>query len=199
MIRFRVALVALLLLTATAWASAPPSQVSWTRAALARLPETKDDRVSETRDAELDALAAALAETAVGAPRSPHEWIALELSVGSNETNFAGRLLRGECRLERHECDSVKLKDGTWFARARGWGQVHRNSVNAQLWDAAETDVEAQTKLVDQRLRSAYWTCARSGEAWVRATLNAYLGVRCGANWPGLDRRVATFNAVVAR
>jgi len=194
------ALIALMLLVSTAaFAGEGSRHAAWTRAALERLPQTPDDRVSASRPVELDALANSIAAVSQSAPRSPREWTALMLAVGSNETNFAGRLLRGECRLERRECDSVRRKDGTWFARARGWGQVHRNSQNAALWDTAETDIEAQTKLVDQRLRSAYWTCARSGEPWVRATLNAYLGVRCGANWPGLAKREATYAAVVSR
>ncbi len=186
-------IVALLLLTTAAFASAP-SHVDWTRAALGRLPATAEDRVSETRPVELDTLASSIAEVSRSAPRSPQEWSALLMAVGSNETNFAGRLLRGQCRLERHECDSVKRKDGTWYARARGWGQVHRNQKNAELWDAAETDVVAQTKLVDAQLRMAYWQCSRSGVPWAQATLNAYFGVRCGATWPGLDKRIATFN-----
>jgi hypothetical protein len=192
------ALIALLLLVTTAAAASTPHQ-DWVRASLGRLPQTQDDRVSESRGAELDQLASSIAAASVNAPRSPREWSALMLAVGSHETNFAGRLLRGQCRVERHECDSIRRKDGTWFARARGWGQVHRNSQNAAIWDAAETDIEQQTKLVDQRLRSAYWTCARSGEPWVTATLNAYFGARCSSKWPGLDKRVATFQAVVGR
>lgn len=192
-------LTALALLTVTAAAAAPPQHVSWTRAALERLPQTAEDRVSESRPVELDALAASIAEASRNAPRAPQEWTALLLAVGSNETNFAGRLLRGECRLERHECDSVKLKDGTWFARARGWGQVHRNTRNAALWDSAETDIAAQTKLVDKQLRMAYWTCARSGVPWLRATLNAYAGRMCGAAWRGLAAREATYALAVSR
>lgn len=191
-------LAALAILLATAIAAAGGSDISWARAALAGLPQTPDDRASGTRGAELDALATSIAEVSRNAPRPPREWSALLMAVGSNETNFAGRLLRGQCRLERHECDSVKLKDGTWFARARGWGQVHRNTRNAELWDAAETDIVAQTKLVDHQLRSAYWTCARSGQPWVTATLNAFAGVRCGASWPGLDKRVSTYTKLLA-
>lgn len=153
--------------------------------------------MSETRSSELDQLARAIAGASVKAPRSPVEWSSLLVAIGSHETNFAGRLLRGECRLEKRECDATKGKDGKLYARARGWGQVWRNTLNAETWDAAETDVDAQTRLVDQQLRRAYWTCARSGVHWVVGTLNAYKGVRCDATWPGLDKRVATFNASV--
>lgn len=194
-------LLALCVLLLTAFASAETSESahrSWVRAGLERLPKTPEDRASSTRSTELDQLAAAIGEVSAKAPRSPREWSALLMAIGSNETNFAGRLLRGECRLDRHECDAAKGKDGKWFARARGWGQVHRNTRNAALWDAAESDIAAQTKLVDHQLRSAYWTCAKSGQPWVRATLNAYFGVRCGADWPGLAKREATFQRTLA-
>lgn len=190
-------LLALAVLLFTGLATAAPTHQDWVRVRLARLPQTTEDRASVSRSAELDQLAAAIAAVSHDAPRPPQEWSALMLAIGSHESNFSGRLLRGECRLDKHECDAAKAKDGTWFARARGWGQVHRNDRNADLWDAAERDVVAQTKLVDQRLRSAYWTCARSGVPWVRATLNAYLGVRCGADWPGLSKREATFQHLV--
>lgn len=177
--------------------AAPPQHVARVRLALERIPKTPEDRVSETRGAELDALAASIAAVAVKAPRSPAEWQSLHVAVGSNETNFAGRLLRGQCRLERRECDAVKRKDGTWLQRAKGWGQVHENLNNRQLWAIADTDIDAQTKLVDEQLRRAYWTCARSGVPWLVGTLNAYKGVRCDAQWPGLDKRIATYNNAV--
>jgi hypothetical protein len=110
---------------------------------------------------------------------------------------MAGRLLRGECRLEKRECDAYKGRDGKLYARARGWGQVWRNSRNAELWDSAETDVVAQTKLVDAGLRAAFHTCSRSGVPWVAATLSAYSGRRCGAEWRGLEARLATFARVL--
>lgn len=190
----RKTLFALPLLVATAaLASPPPGHVARVHLALDRIPKTPEDRVSESRPAELDALALSIAEVSEHAPRSPVEWSSLHVAVGSNETNFSGRLLRGECRLERRECDAIKLKDGTWFARAKGWGQVHENQLNAPLWAVADHDIAAQTRLVDGQLRRAYWTCARSGVPWVRATLNAYAGRMCGATWRGLAAREATY------
>lgn len=186
-----------LLVATAALASPPPGHVARVRAALERIPKTPEDRVAETRAAELDQLALSIAGVSVKAPRPPVEWQSLHVAVGSNETNFAGRLLRGECRLAKRECDAAKGKDGKLYARARGWGQVWRNAHNAETWDAAETDVAAQTRLVDEQLRRAYWTCARSGVPWLVGTLNAYKGVRCDATWPGLDKRVATFNLAV--
>lgn len=192
----RHALVALALLITTA-ALGSPTHAMWVRVALGRLPQTPDDRASETRPAELDQLATAIADVSRNAPRPPQEWAALMLAVGSNETNFSGRLLRGECRLEKRECDAAKGRDGKLFARARGWGQTHRNTMNAELWDAAETDVVAQTRLVDAGLRSAFATCARSGVPWVAATLSAYSGRRCGAEWSGLQQRLRTYARVL--
>lgn len=194
----RRTLAALPLLVATATLAAPPvGQVARVRLALDRIPKTPEDRVSDSRPVELDTLARSIAEVSASAPRSPVEWSSLHVAVGSNETNFAGRLLRGECRLERRECDSIKLKDGTWFARAKGWGQVHANQHNAELWAIADHDIAAQTRLVDGQLRRAYWTCVRSQVPWLVGTLNAYKGVRCGAQWPGLDKRIASYNAAV--
>lgn len=198
MIRRTLFALPLLVATAVASAEAPPQHVARVRAVLERLPKTPEDRVSESRPTELDQLAHSIARVSVKAPRSPVEWSSLLAAVGSNETNFAGRLLRGECRLEKRECDAAKGKDGKWYARARGWGQTHRNEKNAELWDAAETDIDAQTRLVDRQLRIAFHTCSRSGVPWVRATLNAYFGVRCGADWPGLEKREATFAAAMA-
>lgn len=192
----RSALFGLALLVTTA-AAASTSHRDWVRDRLSALPQTPDDRASSTRPVELDQLAVAIADVSRSAPRPPQEWAALLLSVGSHESNFAGRLLRGECRLERRECDAAKRKDGTWYARARGWGQVWRNDKNGEMWGAAETDIVAQTKLVDAQLRMAYHRCARSGVPWVRATLNGYLGVRCGADWPGLGKREQTFRKLV--
>lgn len=192
-------IVALGLLITSAALATPTTHEQWVRANIARLPQTPEDRASATRAVELDQLASTIASVSKDAPRPAREWSALLLTIGSHETNFAGRLLRGECRLERRECDAVKRKDGTWFARAKGWGQVHSNSLNADLWAMADNDIAAQTKLVDAQLRRAYWTCSRSGQPWAQATINAYLGVRCGADWPGLGKRVATFNVVVAR
>ena len=192
-------LLALSILLVTAFASAepPPSHVARVRLVLERLPKTPEDRVSESRPLELDQLAQAIARVSVKAPRSPVEWSSLHAAVGSHETNFAGRLLRGECRLEKRECDAARRKDGSWFFRAKGWGQVHENKLNESLWAKADTDIDAQTELVDGQLRRAYWTCARSGVPWVIGTLNAYKGVRCNADWPGLHKRVATFDAAV--
>ncbi len=191
-------LVALALITGTAFASAQPAQVLRVRLALSRIPMTPEDRVSESRAAELDALATSIAAVSDQAPRSPVEWSSLHVAVGSNETNFAGRLLRGECRLEKRECDAARGRDGKLYARARGYGQVWRNAHNGETWDAAETDIVAQTKLVDDQLRRAYWTCSRSGTPWLVGTLNAYKGVRCDAVWPGLAKRIATYNAAVS-
>jgi hypothetical protein len=189
-----LAALMLLLLASTA-AGAEPSWLAVQRVQLAleRLPTTPEDRASPSRAAELETLARSIAAASVKAPRPPIEWASLLVAIGSHESNFAGRILRSECR--RHECDSYRGSDGLIYFRARGWGQVHANALNRVLWERAWQDVGAQTELVDLQLRRAYYTCARSGVPWAAATLNAYAGLRCGAKWPGLDKRLATYAA----
>ncbi len=110
------------------------------------------------------------------------------LSVAFNESGLSQRIVEHRCK--KHECDS---------GRAKGLGQVHKNSLNAADWDRADGDLTLQVKMLDDSLRRGYWTCARSGAGFPQGAINGFAGQRCGARWAGLDKRVATFNGLVAR
>ena len=68
--------LALLLVTAFAFADAPPHQ-AWTRAALNRVPASKADRQpdrAELRSQNLDVFAREIARVSEHAPLPPHQW-----------------------------------------------------------------------------------------------------------------------------
>lgn len=182
-------LLALLLLTTTAFASSTPL-VDFTRRAVQSLPTFHEDRDYVDKAEQLEAIAIAVAEHSKAPPAgiAPKQWAALELAIAYSESGLSERIVRHDCK--RHECDS---------GRAKGLGQVHRNALNGADWDRAEGDIALQVKMIDDSLRRGYWTCARSGVPWLQGTINGFAGVRCGAQWPGLDKRVATFNKLVSR
>lgn len=178
----RHSLVALVLLVTTA-ALGGDSHADWCRAAVASLPRFHEDADTEAKRAELDRIALAVAAQSKGAPAPPRAWAALILTVWKHESGLSSRIIANECK--RHECDGGK---------ARGGGQVHKNTLNAADWDAAPGNVEVQVKLTSDALKRAYWTRRRSGAAWDIGTLNAYAGRRCGDFWPGLMSRTDTFD-----
>ncbi len=179
--------LALMLLTTVAWASAPSARhLAWCRAAVASLPRFNEDADTEAKRAELDRIAAAVAVVSISAPLPPREWASAVLTVWKHESGLSSRIIAGNCK--PHECDSGK---------ARGGGQVHRNSLNAADWDAALGNIELQVKLTDDALRRGYNTCARSGVDSFTGTINGYAGRRCGDMWPGLEQRMATWSKLV--
>jgi hypothetical protein len=163
------------------------NHAAWVRAALEALPCFHEDRGNAEKSAQLDTIATAIAEVSREAPRPPREWAALLLTIGYHESTFSLRIHRGECK--PHECDK---------GRARSAWQLHKNLFTAPVWDQLHgiehTDI--QVRAASDALKRAYFTCGRSGVPWLQATLNAYAGRRCSAEWPGLDRRVRTFNAL---
>lgn len=58
-------------------------------------------------------------------------------------------------------------------------------------------NVALQAKLTSDALKRGYWTCRRSGVEPIRGTLNGFAGKRCGAEWPGLEQRLATYSRLV--
>jgi hypothetical protein len=180
--RQAVAALALLLLTAVAFAAPSQRHRDWCRAAVATLPVFHEDVGAEGKQAELDTIADAVALRSVGAPLPPQAWGSLILTVWKHESNLSSRIIAGNCKPK--ECDA---------GRARGGGQVHRNSLNGADWDAANGNIAIQVKMTDDALRRAYFTCSRSGVDAAAGTLSAYAGQRCGAAWPGLRERLATF------
>jgi hypothetical protein len=185
----RRTLVALPLLLATAAAASTPLE-DYARRAIQSLPVHHEDRDYVDKAQQLEAIALAVAERSKRPPAgiSPRRWMALLFTIGFHESGFAERIERGACK--DHECDG---------GRACGDWQNHANRNNQELWDRCKGDVAVQAEMADQALRSAYWTCARSGVPFPQATLSAYAGQRCGGRWKGLDERVLTFNRLVAK
>jgi len=166
-------------------AFAEGSHAAWVRAAMESLPCFVEDRGDPDKSAQLDAIAAAVAEVSRDAPRPPREWAALLLTIGYHESTFSLRIQRGQCK--PHECD---------HGRARSAWQLHKNLFNAAIWDQLHgiENTAIQVQAASDALKRAYFTCNRSGVPWLQATLNGYAGRRCSAEWPGLDQRVSTFN-----
>lgn len=190
-------LLCLLLLTSKAWASSTPLE-DFTRRAIQSLPTFHEDRDYADKATQLEAVARAVAEHSKNPPSgiAPRAWAALMLTVAFHESGLSERIQRGD--FKPHEADAHKV-NGVLMHRARGLWQNHANANNRDTWERANGDVEAQAAMADIGLRRAYFTCSRSGVAWVTATINSNAGLRCGASWPGLDKRIATFNALASR
>lgn len=169
-------------------AFAESNHAAWVRAAMDALPCYVEDREDPDKSAQLDAIAAAVAEVSRDAPRAPREWAALLLTIGHHESTFSLRIQRGQCK--PYECDR---------GRARSAWQLHKNLFTAPVWDQLHgvENTKIQVRAASDALRRAYFTCSRSGVSWVEATLNAYAGRRCSAEWPGLGQRLATFNRLM--
>jgi hypothetical protein len=169
-------------------AFAESNHAAWVRAAVESLPCFVEDRGDPEKSAQLDQIAAAIAEVSRDAPRAPREWAALLLTIGYHESTFSLRIHRGQCK--PHECDR---------GRARSAWQLHRNTFTAPVWDQLHgiENTRVQVQAASDALKRAYFTCNRSGVPWLQATLNGYAGRRCSAEWPGLDQRVATFNRLL--
>lgn len=166
-------------------AFADSNHSAWVRAAMDALPCFHEDRGDPDKSAQLDSIAAAVAEVSRDAPRPPREWAALLLTIGYHESTFSLRIHRGECK--PHECDRGK---------ARSAWQLHKNLYTAPIWDQLHgiEHTQVQVRAASDALKRAYFTCSRSGVPWLQGTLNAYAGRRCSSQWPGLDRRISTFN-----
>lgn len=165
-------------------AFADTNHAAWVRAAVDALPVYHEDRGDPDKSAQLDAIAAAVAEVSRDAPRPPREWAALLLTIGYHESTFSLRIHRGQCK--SYECDR---------GRARSAWQLHKNLYTAPVWDQLHgiEHTTLQVRAASDALKRAYFTCSRSGVPWLQATLNAYAGRRCSSEWPGLGQRVATF------
>lgn len=166
-------------------AFAEGNHAAWVRAAMESLPCFVEDRGDPDKAAQLDAIAAAIADVSRDAPRAPREWAALLLTIGYHESTFSLRIQRGQCK--PHECDN---------GRARSAWQLHKNLFTAPVWDQLHgvENTAIQVRTASEALKRAYFTCSRSGVPWLQATLNGYAGRRCSSEWPGLDQRVSTFN-----
>jgi hypothetical protein len=147
---------------------------------------------AELRRAQLETFATEIDKATRGAPVSSREWAALIATVGNHETHFETRLVLGNCSWEKRECDSALVKGARVF-RARGAFQNHRNSLNAELWEAANDNIAAQVGMVNDGLRRAFNTCRTSGVPFPQSALRAYAGSSCTKPMKGEQERLATY------
>lgn len=191
-------LVALMLILVTAVAVAAPSQAhrAWSIAAVQSLPTYFEDReAGPEKAAQLVAIGNAVAEFAIppaGIPRK--EWAALVLAVGYSESTYSLRIHRGECRLEKKECDAKRLKNGELVARAKSPWQMHENLFTRDTWSLMTgiENTDVQVIQASAMLQRGFHTCSRAGVPWQVAAVNGYAGRRCDAQWRGLGERLAT-------
>ncbi len=137
-----------------------------------------------------------LASAIVSVPKISREWAALILTVAAHESALSARIARGEYK--DYEGDSFKTREGIVQHRAWGLWQAHKNRLNEANWGSP--DLTVQTTEAARALRRAFYQCNSGGRVhsdWVRSTLSSYSGRRCDAEWPGLDKRVATYQRVL--
>lgn len=137
-----------------------------------------------------------LATAIAAVPKISREWAALILTVAAHESALSARIARGDYR--DFEGDSFRNREGKVQHRAWGLWQAHRNKLNDAAWGSP--DIGVQTEEAARALRRAFYTCNGGGHSqadWVRSTLSSYSGRRCDADWPGLDRRLATYQRVL--
>jgi len=137
-----------------------------------------------------------LATAIASVPKITREWAALILTVAAHESALSARIARGEYK--DYEGDSFRNREGKVQHRAWGLWQAHRNRLNDAAWGSP--DIAVQTEEAARALRRAFYTCnggGRSHSDWVRTTLNSYSGRRCDATWPGLEKRLKTYQHVL--
>lgn len=137
-----------------------------------------------------------LAEAIAAVPKISREWAALILTVAANESALSSRIARGEYR--DFEGDSFRSRDGKVQHRAWGLWQAHKNRLNEAAWGSP--DINVQTEEAARALRRAFYQCNGGGHPhtdWVRTTLSAYAGRGCDASWPGLQKRMSTYQQVL--
>ena len=197
-----IALGVAVLLATRCGSGAPQTLLDWTNTAIRKLPTYYEDnppggiagRTNE-KEAQLSAIALAVAKVAQKAPLPPRQWAALLLTIGFHESTFSLRIHAGHCK--PHECDR---------GRARSPWQLHMNAENKHLWPKLQgiENTDAQVWAADHLLRRVAGTCrpptSKTGDVrpnmtihTVAGILTAYAGVRCGVEWKGLAEREATF------
>lgn len=179
-------LVALSLILGTAIAQASSPHCAWVRAAIARLPVCREDIGIESKPAQLDDLAALVADSPAPAGWPKREWAALLLTIARHESTLSLRIQRGECK--PHECDGGKAV-GLW--------QQHEFSWNADRWEAMPGNLALQVQVAGEALTRSYLTCKSAKVPRVQSTISAYAGRGCGAEWKGLNERLETFGRLV--
>lgn len=137
-----------------------------------------------------------LASAIASVPKISREWAALILTVAAHESALSARIARGDYK--DYEGDSFKTREGIVQHRAWGLWQAHKNRLNEGNWGSP--DINVQTTEAARALRRAFYQCNSGGRVrgdWVRSTLSSYAGRRCDAEWPGLEKRLATYKSVL--
>lgn len=178
----------LLLLVVAAAASAPATHLSWTAAAVARVHHCAEDKGSEGKTEQLTELAATVTDASFKAPApwTKREWAAMLLTIGQHESHFSMRIIAGNCK--PHECDGGK---------ASGAFQQHENSRNERVWRDLPGNLPLQVSLASDELKRAWLTCKNTNQPRFEATVNAYAGKACNADWPGLRARRDTYERLL--
>lgn len=192
---------ALLLLTATAAASAPTTHQAWTRAALARLPVAVADRTPErasSKREQLDALSAAIAHESLTAPVAPRHWVAVLGAIGYRESAFSLDVHNGLCL--RHQCDPRKATGGGIEFRARSSFQLHANDFTRPVWDqlVGVEHTAVQVAAASKMAKVGHYRCARLGVPFPESVFRGYSGASCSFEHPGEKARVGTYRVLLA-
>ncbi len=189
-------IVALLLLTTAAFASAP-SHVDWTRAAIGRLPIASVDKSADfaTKAEQLEAIAQAVAFESRTPPTgvTPRQWAALLLTIGFHESTYSLAVHRGECA--KWQCDARKLKDGGVQYMARSPWQLHQNDFTRPHWAelVGVQNTATQVAMASKMAKVSYYRCSRLKLPMALATFRGFGGGSCTMPMRGEDARLATF------
>jgi hypothetical protein len=180
-------LLALWVLLLTAMAAAAPSHVAWTRRAIAELPLFHEDREAPGKAEQLDEIAGLVADSKPPEGWTRREWASLLLTIARHESQLSLRIQAGNCK--PRECDHGK---------AAGLWQQHEFSWNEAVWEALPGNLPLQVQVAGESLRRAFLTCKGAKVPRVQATMSAYAGQGCAAEWKGLDERLKTFAKLMA-
>lgn len=201
MIRQALIGLALLLVTALAFADATSKHEIWVRTALGRLPVAHRDRDPElapAKSAQLDALAIAIAHESLTAPVAPREWASALGAIGFRESSLSLEIQNGTCR--DFECDPRKLKGGGVEFRARSGFQLHLNDHTRPVWDqlVGVENTAVQVATASKMAKVGHFRCVRLGVPFPASVFRGFSGASCSFEHPGEKARTATYSMLLA-
>lgn len=145
------------------------------------------------KDPPVDAREFAEAVDAVA--KGNRQWAALITTLAIHEGGLSDRIRRGE--YTRHEGDSFVDKNGDVQHKAWGLLQVHRSSLNADVFGSLE--IRDQIREGSRIARGMFYMCKTAGVPFPLGVFRAMGGHGCHVTLKGEQARVATFNRVLAR
>lgn len=180
---------------------------AWALAALQSLPVYKEDIGSPEKPAQLQMIARSVTEAALeakGWPLSRKELIAAQIGMLTNETHASLRIHRGECNLEKRECDAAKVK-GALVPRALSIFQLHAGALSSpQLWPQLGFMTLESTKLsaveASRALVRSFRYCAaqRAPGNAIALMYTAVAGRNCYLDrWAGWKPRLDVYERVL--